>query len=124
MHSTGFIHEHQRPDRDQYVSIKYENIEPGINFLIGEKIFALNIFTFINFQGMESQFSVNRDKNYFYDYKLPYDIHSVMHYTEKAFSKGSGDTIVAKNKQKLSCSSHEKCPTELDAKKINSIYRC
>ena len=30
MHVIGFEHEHQRPDRDQYVTIYNDNVQPGI----------------------------------------------------------------------------------------------
>jgi hypothetical protein len=60
-----------------------------------------------------------------YTTKLPYDIHSVMHYDEKSFSFNKQNTIMAKNGQPLSCEINGmKCPTDLDIRKINVVYNC
>ena len=29
LHTLGFVHEHTRPDRDDFISVNYDNIEPG-----------------------------------------------------------------------------------------------
>ena len=29
LHTLGFVHEHTRPDRDDFISINFDNIEPG-----------------------------------------------------------------------------------------------
>uniref|UniRef100_A0A1I7WN68 Metalloendopeptidase n=1 Tax=Heterorhabditis bacteriophora TaxID=37862 RepID=A0A1I7WN68_HETBA len=63
MHAIGFEHEHQRPDRDSFIHVKYSHVEPGQlgNF---EKISSSEV-----------------------DYPDTYDYKSIMHYDSFAFGK-------------------------------------
>lgn len=56
-HVLGFFHEHQRWDRDQYVTIHYENIKPG--------------------RGPDYDWIAQTN---WLVTSLPYDYHSIMHY--------------------------------------------
>ncbi|VVC96406.1 unnamed protein product [Leptidea sinapis] len=73
LHAIGFMHEQSRPERDDYVTIQYNNVKPGaeINFKISDK----------------------KNTN---DFGIGYDYNSVMHYSEFAFSKNSKRTIEPK----------------------------
>jgi len=70
-HAMGFQHEQTRADRDQYVTIHFENIQDGKEG---------------NFQ---TQTSDPRG--------VPYDYYSVMHYGTSYFSKNGKDTMVPKD---------------------------
>jgi len=70
MHALGSWHEHQRPDRNQYVQINYQNIVPGYWF-------AFDIETTAEPLGA-------------------YDFDSVMHYNDFAFSEDGQPTITAR----------------------------
>jgi hypothetical protein len=65
-HAVGYFHEHQRPDRDQFVRVNLGNIEAG----------------------KEHNFDIRLGGTTL----SPYDFGSIMHYSEDAFSDG-GDTI-------------------------------
>lgn len=73
MHSAGFMHEQNREERDQYITIQYPNIQRGYesNFMKAQK-------------GQTSGFGVG------------YDYGSVMHYSATAFSTNGKPTIVTK----------------------------
>ncbi|KAL3071229.1 hypothetical protein niasHT_035555 [Heterodera trifolii] len=68
MHALGLEHEHQRPDRDKFIRIHWENVEPDkhLNF---EKIPHADV-----------------------DLYHTYDYHSLMHYDGTAFGKTDTDT--------------------------------
>ncbi len=91
-HIIGLQHEHQRPDRDQYIWLNYKNIDKD---KIG------------NYYKIDNSLIV--EENYEYDYR------SIMHYSH--FSK-LGKVIYEKNKQHIEL----KEITELDRKKVCDIY--
>jgi hypothetical protein len=70
-HCLGLIHEHQRPDRDTYVTILWGNIYPEY-----EHDFELKDNPLIT------------EENYEYDYD------SIMHYPRYAFSINGSETII------------------------------
>ena len=77
IHALGFAHEHNRPDRDDYITIKWDNIQPGNTKR-----------NFKNFKKMKSSW-ITHD--------LPYDGKSIMHYKYNAFGKKKrGPTIESK----------------------------
>lgn len=72
-HAVGFVHEQNRPDRDDYVTIQTQNIQRGT-----ESNFAKALSSTIDNQGVR------------------YDYGSVMHYSANAFSTNGKPTIIAK----------------------------
>lgn len=70
MHALGFLHEQNREERDSYVNIQYQNIQPSAtsNFDKASRTLAFGV---------------------------PYDYGSVMHYSANAFSTNGRPTIVA-----------------------------
>ncbi|XP_035705615.1 zinc metalloproteinase nas-4 isoform X2 [Folsomia candida] len=100
MHALGFWHEQSRPDRDQYVTVYYENIKEGMAYNFHKQSWA-------NVQNL------SRD----------YDTGSIMHYGAYAFSKGKGlPTILPKNPNEQIGQRREFTVT--DIKKINTLYKC
>jgi hypothetical protein len=71
LHAVGFHHEQNREDRDEFVSIKYENI-------VDDDVTQFDKLP----EGSSSVFGVE------------YDYGSVMHYSRYAFSKNDMPTIV------------------------------
>jgi len=74
MHALGFFHMHTATDRDNYVTINWDNIEPG-----------RKIFFFIQSATLTTSFGV------------PYDYDSIMHWGPYAFSGNGNRTIEPKD---------------------------
>ncbi|XP_062393739.1 meprin A subunit beta-like [Sardina pilchardus] len=101
MHALGFWHEQSRYDRDNYISINWENIEAGEerNFKIG-----------------------TNDTNSTMD--TPYDYFSVMHYPKDAFSNGNGSTIITKLPEFQDVIGQRLDMSHYDVEELNKFYGC
>uniref|UniRef100_A0A8C6TKT7 Metalloendopeptidase n=1 Tax=Neogobius melanostomus TaxID=47308 RepID=A0A8C6TKT7_9GOBI len=94
-HALGFIHEHNRSDRDKYVRINWDNIDQNMAY---------------NFNKADTD---NQD--------TPYDYNSVMHYGRTAFSKNGGETITPLSQANIGQTSGM---SQWDIKRINLFYSC
>ncbi|KAK3084618.1 hypothetical protein FSP39_016381 [Pinctada imbricata] len=101
-HIVGFVHEQSRPDRDDYVSILYQNVKTG----------------------RRDQFKKYSRKEV-ETFGIPYDVGSVMHYGSTAFSKkGNLRTIRTNDRQIQMWIGQRDGLSFLDAKLANSVYNC
>ena len=99
-HAIGFYHEHQRPDRDQYVTINKNSIQNGKEHAFDRK-----------------RTDETTTLGYGYDYA------SIMHYHRSAFTKHFWrQTIVAKDEGVVFGRAKELSP--LDILKANKLYKC
>ncbi|XP_064636551.1 platelet endothelial aggregation receptor 1-like isoform X2 [Lineus longissimus] len=76
-HAIGLVHEHQLPERDQYIKINWNNVNAA-------------------FYSAFSKYKTSELDRF----GIGYDYSSVMHYEIKAFSQTGGQTIVPRNKAK------------------------
>ncbi|KAL9973954.1 hypothetical protein ACROYT_G020479 [Oculina patagonica] len=97
-HALGFFHEQSRPDRDNYVTIKWENIKTG-----RENNFKKYSKSTIDSLGTD------------------YDYRSVMHYRATSFSKNGQPTIVVKKSGETI--GQRKGLSTIDAQQGNLLYK-
>ncbi|KAJ0060552.1 hypothetical protein NL108_016016 [Boleophthalmus pectinirostris] len=96
-HALGFKHEQTRSDRDQYVQINWENMDPSM---------AYNFYrSDTNNQG------------------TPYDYGSIMHYGRTAFSNNGRDTITPLSNTQVYIGQRQAL-SPWDIKRINMLYSC
>lgn len=96
-HALGFFHEQMRSDRDNYVTIMYQNIAEGASG---------------NFAKVDTN-----------NLGLEYDYASVMHYNMYEFSNGLGPTIVPIPDPNVPIGQRDGLSV-LDVAKINRLYGC
>ncbi|XP_052442205.1 meprin A subunit beta-like isoform X3 [Carassius gibelio] len=101
LHALGFWHEQSRSDRDDYVTIMWDQIQEGKEH------------NFNSYNETESS-----------SLGVPYDYGSVMHYSKTAFSKGSEPTIVTKIPEFLNVIGQSMEFSDSDLLKLNRLYNC
>jgi astacin len=105
-HALGFWHTHQRPDRDQHITINWKNVLDEATA------------SFMPFRSMLQAFGIRQVSNR----RVPYDYGSLMHYHAVAHAVRVSDfTIVPKELKYVTTMGTEKMAF-LDAKLINDIY--
>lgn len=105
MHALGFMHEQNRPDRDQYITVDFNNIRTEY----------------------ADQFELYPNGNL---YGTQYDYYSIMQYGEYAFSKQRGvlKTIIPKQSGVTLIDSYDKSDAQIltasDIAAVRARYQC
>ncbi|XP_043849671.1 meprin A subunit beta-like [Dromiciops gliroides] len=101
LHALGFVHEHSRTDRDDYIIIMENNLFPGTEnnfYSLSEKIIeTLNV---------------------------PYDYISVMHYPKTAFQIKKEPTIITRNPDFMDIIGQRMDFSDYDIEKLSRRYNC
>jgi len=109
LHALGFFHEQTRDDRDEYVTVHLENVQPGYEN---------------NFK-KDGELYPDAETGYF---EVPYNYDSIMHYGKTYFSKNNQNTIdVLNNPAAIGNGEHigqRDYISEGDMKMLREKYNC
>lgn len=107
-HALGLFHEQSRPDRDQYITINKQNINPKL---------------WSNFK--------KRSSGEVTSFGREYDYASIMHFQLNVFSKNEGNTMAVKDKDLLRKQGMKEAQigrvetlSPLDILGMNELYHC
>ncbi|KAI6170037.1 Metalloendopeptidase [Aphelenchoides besseyi] len=104
MHALGIHHEHQRPDRDNYLKVLFNNVQSGME----SQVTKLS-HEFVSLNGIE------------------YDYRSIMHYNGDAFGKPAGNGRLLQTLVPLEDGvklRRNKRLTRTDIKRLNILGNC
>ncbi|GIX95835.1 zinc metalloproteinase nas-15, partial [Caerostris extrusa] len=101
MHTLGFVHEQNRPDRDDYITVLWDNVKEGLEG---------------NFVKLEPYAVQSLGE--------PYDYSSILHYSKFAFSKDSITKPTLEPKKRGCSVGQRKGLSAGDVRKINKLYNC
>ncbi|XP_035230201.1 zinc metalloproteinase nas-13-like [Stegodyphus dumicola] len=101
MHTLGFVHEQSRPDRDDFVTVHWENVK----------------------EGREGNFK-KYDWPVIHLLKEDYDYSSILHYSRFAFSKDPKKKPTLEPKKKDAKIGQRSYLSKGDIRKINKLYQC
>jgi hypothetical protein len=100
MHVLGFFHEQSRPDRDNFLEVHLENVEPDMRFNFDKYAWGSTVLN----QGSK------------------YDYASVMHYETTAFSTNGRPTMIPRRAGVTIGDAQELSPT--DIAEVRHFYGC
>ncbi|XP_078488569.1 meprin A subunit alpha-like [Ciona intestinalis] len=101
MHAIGIYHEQSRTDRDGYIYIDTDNIDPDLVY---------------NFDKYSYEVVDNR--------RVAYDYNSIMHYGDTSFSTNGGKTIITRDPAFQDVIGQRRTFSEGDVTMINRMYPC
>ncbi|KAL3980481.1 squalene monooxygenase [Sarotherodon galilaeus] len=101
LHALGFYHKQSRYDRDDYVTIQFENILEDYKH---------------NFRIVGSYESTTHG--------VPYDYLSVMHYGKDYFTNGKGSTVITKDPKFENLIGQRVEMSTSDVQELNLLYKC
>lgn len=119
LHAVGLWHEQSRYDRDPFIKIHYENVEPSQccpSQAVVRPYIPLILGKWHNFQKVS-----DKDSSV---YGVPYNYESVMHYAKTAFSDNGKITIETTDPAYQDIIGNVKVGHPLDYEKIRRIYGC
>lgn len=101
IHALGYDHIHNSIDRDDYVEIFWENIQPEFHFAF-DKV----------------------DPNWFNNFGTTYDLRSIMHYPRWAFSSNGRDAILPRDRSYSDIIGETRLISEGDVTRLLRMHEC